>query len=513
MRIINHLSTRFKFFEYLDRIMKAAHLLVVILLGSIFSIGLTSVSADSSGLNDPALISIDVENGASSDDSILFSGIIEDEVIPSEFYWRVAKEGVEFDGGDLKSDLVNQVSTGSRDQWSWSFELLISATGECACYVSLISEDSEGIVTREMRLVFMAQINSTNELHGFIINDAPSGEFVSGQIQVDGWASTYSSGSLSSTIRIESSVSLISSFSEVSIYPDSTPNCSPEILLEDIESGDFTISQPVGEKLDGWYVMEIIFCDNLGNGISYSFSIKVNNQGPVIYLDGIEVVNEANSWHVFDASQTEDPYWGGMDLYYVWTLRKPSHTGQLPVDVIMGNDVDNYVVSGSQSGNYSLSLTVYDLGGKSSTKIVEFEIINLNPTSVLIIDEELVEFGQEIKVKNTQSIILDATQSTDSENDIGALRCVWIFNNTVLYEGCQRTFSWPDSSLHRSELTLEVIDDDGAFDTTSVILIHPNEVQEFPMAIILFVVSFLFFGYSLSRRVRGSDEPKIPKWK
>ena len=45
------------------------------------------------------------------------------------------------------------------------------------------------------------------------------------------------------------------------------------------------------------------------------------------------------------------------------------------------------------------------------------------------------------------------------------------------------------------------------------VLIHPNEVQEFPMMTILFLVSGLFFAYSVSRRIRGSDEPKIPKWK
>ena len=506
---------RFKSTEYFEGLLKTVHLLVLLLLGSTFSLGIPSVSADNSEHNDPTLISIDVANGASSETSIIFTGIIEDEELPSEFFWRVSKEGVEFDGGDLKSNLVSQISTSSRNQWSWSFELLFSATGECACYVSLISHDSDSdyLVTREMRVVFMALENSTNELHGFIINDLPSGEFVSGEVPIEGWAATYYSGSLQPNVKIETMTSLTSTFSESTIYPMSSPNCSPDILLDDIPSKDFTIYHPVDSKLDGWYVMDVIFCDSYGNGIAHSFTIKVNNAGPVIYLDGIDTVDEENTWHIFDASDTEDPYWGGMDLYYVWTLRKPSHTGQLPVDVVMGYDLDNYVMSGSESGNYTLSLTVYDQGGKSSSKVVEFDIINLEPISVLMINDELVQNGQEVNVEDTQSIILDATLSSDSENDLGALRCVWIFNNTVLYEGCQRTFSWPDPSLYRSELVLEVVDDDGAIDSVSVVLIHPNEIQEFPMMTILFLVSGLFFAYSVSRRIRGSDEPKIPKWK
>ena len=91
-----------------------------------------SVQADTSNEDDPALISIDVENGDYSFESIIFSGIIEDDKQPEEVFWRVSKDGAEFDGGDLLSALIETTSTNSRAQWSWSFELSFSATGECA---------------------------------------------------------------------------------------------------------------------------------------------------------------------------------------------------------------------------------------------------------------------------------------------------------------------------------------------------------------------------------------------
>ena len=100
-----------------------------------------SVTADTTYDGDPALISIDVENGEHSSESILFSGIIEDDEQPSDVFWRVSKDGAEFDGGDLLNSLVEIASTSSREQWYWSFELTISATGECACYVSVHSID------------------------------------------------------------------------------------------------------------------------------------------------------------------------------------------------------------------------------------------------------------------------------------------------------------------------------------------------------------------------------------
>lgn len=74
-----------------------------------------SSSAQADSADDPPLISIDVENGASTMDTITFTGVLEDEVEPSEFFWRVAKNGSTFDGGDLKSSFDEIHSTPERD--------------------------------------------------------------------------------------------------------------------------------------------------------------------------------------------------------------------------------------------------------------------------------------------------------------------------------------------------------------------------------------------------------------
>ena len=77
-----------------------------------------SVQADTSNDDDPALISIDVQNGDFSSESIIFAGIIEDDYQPEEVFWRVSKDGIEFDGGDLLNSLTQITSTSSRQQWS-----------------------------------------------------------------------------------------------------------------------------------------------------------------------------------------------------------------------------------------------------------------------------------------------------------------------------------------------------------------------------------------------------------
>ena len=143
----------------------------------------TNVQADDS---DPALISINVENGAYTNDTIIFSGIIEDDIKPAQSFWRVSKEGTTFGGGDLYQNLEETPSTSSRTQWTWSFSLSIEETGECACYVSIhiIDENSYEIIVQ--RVIFLVSEN-TSGLIGFMLYEDLSGNIIASLVNVKGW--------------------------------------------------------------------------------------------------------------------------------------------------------------------------------------------------------------------------------------------------------------------------------------------------------------------------------------
>tara|TARA_X000000368_G_scaffold375997_1_gene328772 strand:+ start:1802 stop:3286 length:1485 start_codon:yes stop_codon:yes gene_type:complete len=472
-----------------------------------------SVTADTTYDGDPALISIDIENGEYSSQSILFSGILEDDELPSDVFWRVSKDGAEFDGGDLLDSLVEITSTSSREQWSWSFELSFSATGECACYVSVHSIDDGGLEIIENRVVFMVENNSTG-LIGFLLDTDQSGQLFDSSMKVSGWIGTYPFGE----VNLEISGSLTQGLIQSSHIPR-TSICTEASITSEVyqfSSGDFEINWDISAKLDGWLEIALIACPSSASnsvGATHEFSICVNNEPPVIKILGIDFAVEDDIWHTFDATLTEDPYWGRTDMYYVWTLRRPSHSGTLPVDVIMGEDLNTYSISGAQSGNYTLSLTVYDKGGLSSQQMVIFDIKNTIPTASLFIDGEQISDGQEFRISNPSDILLDATESSDSINDESGLRCIWLLDNFPLYEGCERSFAWLEDDDYRAELTLEVIDDDGEFATISVMLIHPDEVKPFPIALVVLAFSTLFLTYALVNRFRGNKEQSIPKWK
>ncbi len=472
-----------------------------------------SVQADTPNEDDPALISIDVENGDYSTEYIEFTGFIEDDEQPENVFWRVSKDGIEFDGGDLLNSLVEITSTSSRQQWAWSFDLTSSATGECACYVSVHSIDGYGLEIIETRVVFMVEENS-NGLIGFLLDSDQSGKLIDSSVQISGWLGTYPNGG----VNLEISGSLAQGLIQSSHIPESSV-CNQASNVDEVyllPTGEFEINWDISAKLDGWMEIILLGCPSSNSspdGSQHEFSIRVNNQPPVIKISGVDYAVEDDIWHTFDATLTEDPYWGRTEMYYVWTLRRPSHSGNLPIDVQMGEDLNTYSISGAQSGNYTLSLTVYDKGGLSSEKMVNLDIKNTVPTASLIIDGEAISEGQEVKISNPTDIKLDATESSDTTNDASSLRCIWLLDNSPLYEGCDREFSWTEVQEYRAVLTLEVIDDDGECATISVILIHPDEVKPFPMALVAFAFSALFLTYALVNRFRGNSERSIPKWK
>ena len=93
------------------RSVKAAGFLILLLLVAGFATTVPAVQADDEGADDPALISIDVENGASAHDIITFSGIVEDETMPNRVYWRVSKNGSQFDGGDRSEEHTSELQS------------------------------------------------------------------------------------------------------------------------------------------------------------------------------------------------------------------------------------------------------------------------------------------------------------------------------------------------------------------------------------------------------------------
>ena len=97
-------------------------------------------------------------------------------------------------------------------------------------------------------------------------------------------------------------------------------------------------------------------------------------------------------------------------------------------------------------------------------------------------------------------------------HDINSLSCIWKVNNVPFYEGCTRTFSWPDSVESKEfTLSLEVSDNDNIISQISVIITSDSSRNSTYFALALLLFSLLFVSYGLYKRYSVNEE-KIPKW-
>ena len=195
----------------------------------------------------------------------------------------------------------------------------------------------------------------------------------------------------------------------------------------------------------------------------------------------------------------------------MWVLRKPSHSGQTPLDIQINGGT--YSLLGNSGGNYSLTLRITDEGGISSTKVFEFDIENTLPNAIASVSGTPMLDGSTIRLHNGDSWELDASDSSDTENDIAGLRCVWKIDYEPMYEGCERMLTWPENASLEAILTLDVIDDDDAFTSISVLLIHPDSSEPLPYPVIVLLISALFLLSAILLRYRSSDDSGgIPTW-
>jgi hypothetical protein len=137
------------------------------------------------------------------------------------------------------------------------------------------------------------------------------------------------------------------------------------------------------------------------------------------------------------------------------------------------------------------------------------------PSSNLLVNGAQIVDGDEIELLTLENIIIDGSNSVDTENDIDSLRCIWSINAVIIFEGCNRELIWPEDKIDNKALILrlDVMDDDGAYSSVSVKLINPNASDPLPYPMIILFISFLFLISSVFYRFKkDSETSSIPKW-
>ncbi len=450
---------------------------------------------------DPPRIGFDFNNGFSANESVNLSGIIEFDSAPDSVFWSINSDSKTTDGS-LSSSLQELESLSDRTTWSWNMEFNIEDYPVCTCYITIGVNVGE-LTWSETRVLFIGDTLRS----GLILDSPKMGDWTHNSVEVRGW-SFHPTVWASPEIRFFSSPSTSSADSCIS-----EGNSDTSLLLSVINTqGDFLSSLDTSSLSDGWHSLYVENYDPSGVAFTQDcVPIRVNNALPEIILSVEEQYMEKPGEIMFDASASDDSYWGREDLEYTWILRKPSHSGQTPVDIKLQGST--YSVPSDSGGSYSLTLSIKDSGGVSSTAEFPFEIVNIVPTAIATLDNLVLVDGDQIKLSKGDVWFLDASDSTDSANDIANLRCVWMIDYEPVYEGCQRELSWPSEAGDEIILTLEVIDDDEDYERISVLLTHPDANEPLPYPIIVLVASALFMLSAIFLRYRSDDDAsEIPSW-
>ena len=335
-------------------------------------------------------------------------------------------------------------------------------------------------------------------------------------IDISGQAFSQNNLPLDLLIMVISSDNLANACSdnhEISSLDDIQGN-SPEYIHNFSLFGEFTENVDSSMLEDGWFSLWLFTSSHQSSAViqSQCFVSKIDNSDPVAIIEGDTSSTEGEGNLIFDAGSSYDQYWGKDGLSYVWTLVSLENSGSILMEIKEGTEISYFTFQDDISGNFELSLLVSDEQGNTDYTSISFSVENLPPVAKLIVSDQSLTDGDKFKLPDLNEWTLDASDSIDTANDLDGLRCVWKINFRTIYEGCERTLLWPEDDTNDTLLlTLEVIDDDDDFSTITVELSRSDQGNDFPITIIVLLISILFFVSSVfySRR---TDDMQIPKW-
>ncbi len=473
------------------------------------------------GENDfPATLRIEIEEGSLIDVDITVNAVVSDEFQPYSASWEL------FDSSSSKhyvsvSEFQQGVTSGSMTEWIFDIDILPETIGSCSCILTVSVIDSNGNSLVESTSVF---IEST----GFIDEHFTPTLHVRESVSDHWYSESYILDALSSTV--DGNVPLFSTI----IRSSSTIKCtygvleSQELVYAVNYNGTLHPSLSDiswdGEKLnfevdligfdDGWHDI-IIFAQSEVEDSTYShdcISIRVDNTPPNVIVEIPEELPEGTGLVYLDASSTYDEIWGIQGLRYTWSINELGGSGEEISQVFSGPDYRSIELSLIHSGIYVVSLTVSDNAGNMGLSSTTLEIVNMAPTARLTVDGEDHFDKDQVTLSPGSSILVDASSSTDTTNDMDGLRYIWRVDNVPTYEGPSRSISWPDTVDGDSFiLSIEVIDDDSESSMISIIIVDNSQSGSPPLSILILIISGVFLSYAIFRRSR-SDDSEIPKW-
>lgn len=516
----------------------ALALMSIILMSSSFTI-IDSVNPTQPLINSNYTISnqqptltLQSVNGATYIDNFPINGTIWDDAFPSELHWQLEESGEIIYQGSAINTLVENLSWQDPTTNSWSFSVEINATGlpPCACILTVVVIDVEQQVSQVHHLLFI-----NPELNGLppnlMITSPEMGINWRGDLNISGvavsqigyqptleWAAIQSNQANHFCVR-----GVLSDYLTVENWRNDG------ISYLDSETFNFQIQS--SEYDDGWWLFVSRAGDNAGNFSTIACTaIALHNQRPIAALSGTSEVNESQLAR-FDASNSDDPVWGKDGLRFTFIVRRDGDSS--PPLVHDAGTEKSWNWYANQSGHFDVMVRVTDTSGLSNSTNLSLIVNNLAPTAAASIEGITFSTEETIRLPNEPLWTIDASDSSDTENDVAGLNFVWFVDGEPVSLGreqiMRRDWIKDESKIHL--ITLSVTDDDGESDFIEVFVgiegtqSDPlwDEPKSFTESMIssvggetnmmaIFMVMLVTISFITFRFTRGQKGGDIPKW-
>ena len=202
------------------------------------------------------------------------------------------------------------------------------------------------------------------------------------------------------------------------------------------------------------------------------------------------------------------------DVVELVELRATSPDGRVTVLDAAVNDSE-FTVQPDSSGSWTVRVTVRDGAGLSQTASHVMVVSNLPPVAGVRLNGALVENGDALQVKLGQPLLLDASTSSDTANDVLDLNHVWWIGDDVRLSGVERLTEDRFQKTGTFDVRMEVVDDDGAASELVFTLEVVDPAAPLGDAVVVGPVVVLLIGVALAVvflfRQRKESAP-IPTW-
>ena len=468
--------------------------------------------------DDPPQITFDTEQGMVITNEVNITGTYIDEALPFDLVWKVY-DGVSIvDSGNLSSNLQQlPLNQSSREIWSFHLPLNFSSIGPCSCVIEIEGTDASQQTGTAQLIVFSQSDNSGVQLPRVIFDSTESTDKLSGIGQVSTIARDVdSTPDLQWSLTGDSAIAQSCALSWIEDPDVNWTNATPTPFDQSFNIDTTTYD-------DGSYSLLIRAVTVHETSVAACRTIGIDNEFPTASILGPSMLNESSNMIQFDGSSSDDGIWGRAELMFLWVLEGGTEGPQ----VVSGVDLSTYSMDGSQSGDFSLTLTVVDEVGFTDTITHEFSITNQAPVASLRVSGQPLADGDRITLIDSKQWPIECRDSYDTSNDQDGLICTWSINGEPVMTGWSRYIEKPEDLSRSHTLTLLVTDNDGANDSITVTFgvqgtpsdptYSTEDVDDgWPIMQIIAIVAsvaVLFSTIVIANRRYSGHTGTIPKWK